>query len=154
AGQRALARTIARQSLVLLRNDGTLPLAPERTVAVIGPNADVARHLFGDYTYPAHVESLLEMSRSGNNVFGMPIPEAGLEMGAIHAPTVLDALRERLGARVGFAAGCDVSGTSREGFEEAVALAARSDVAVLVLGDRAGLTQDCTSGESRDRSSL
>ena len=53
---------IARKSLVLLRNDGTLPLAPRRrSVAVIGPNADEARNLLGDYAYPAHVESLLEM---------------------------------------------------------------------------------------------
>jgi beta-glucosidase len=152
--QRELARTIARQSMVLLRNDGTLPLAPGRTVALIGPNADSARHLFGDYTYPAHVESLLEMARSGRNVFDMPIPENGLETATLQAPTVLDGLRERLGERVAFAAGCEVSGESRDGFEEAVALAARSDVAVLVLGDRAGLTDDCTSGESRDRSSL
>ena len=57
--QRALARTLARKSLVLLRNDGTLPLRPDvGSVAVIGPSADEARNLFGDYAYPAHVESL------------------------------------------------------------------------------------------------
>jgi beta-glucosidase len=67
---------------------------------------------------------------------------------------VLRALRERLGDRVAHARGCGVAGDSRAGFDEAVALAARSDVAVLVLGDKAGLTDDCTSGESRDRSTL
>ena len=40
------------------------------------------------------------------------------------------------------------------GFAEAVELAAASDVVVLVVGDKAGLTQSCTSGEGRDRSSL
>ena len=70
------------------------------------------------------------------------------------APTVLDALRARLGERVGFARGCDVAGYVALGFDEAVALAAAADVAVLVLGDKAGLTDDCTSGESRDRASL
>ncbi len=43
---------------------------------------------------------------------------------------------------------------SHDGFDEAVALATAADVAVLVLGDKAGLTDDCTSGESRDRASL
>jgi beta-glucosidase len=152
--QRALARTIARQSLVLLRNDGTLPLAEGRTVALIGPNADAARHLFGDYTYPAHVESLREMALAERNPFGMPIPKDELEDAVVAAPTVLSALRERLGERVTHARGCDVTGDSRAGFADAVALAARSDVAVLVLGDKAGLTDDCTSGESRDRSTL
>ena len=40
------------------------------------------------------------------------------------------------------------------GFAEAVELAAASDVVVLVVGDKAGLTKSCTSGEGRDRSSL
>ena len=154
--QRELARTIAAKSLVLLKNDGALPLAGmAQTVAVIGPNADDVRNLFGDYSYPAHVESLNEMARSGGNVFSIGLPDR-LDLGdpLPAAPTVLDALRSRLGERVGFARGCDVGGTSRAGFGEAVALAAAADIAVLVLGDKAGLTDDCTSGESRDRSSL
>jgi beta-xylosidase len=155
---RDLARRIAVKSVVLLRNDGVLPLTADvGSVAVIGPNANEARHLLGDYTYPAHVESLLEMRSSGRNVFGMPFRdelELAAEDGTVLAPTIVEALRERLGARVGFARGCDVNGTSREGFDEAVALAASSDVAVLVLGDKAGLTDDSTSGESRDRASL
>ena len=70
-------RRSPRTSLVLLRNDGVLPLRPDvGTVAVIGPNADDARNLFGDYTYPAHVESLQEVLQSGRNVFAMPIDDA------------------------------------------------------------------------------
>ncbi len=154
--QRGLARTIAAKSLVLLKNDGALPLADAaHTVAVIGPNANDLRNLLGDYSYPAHVESLNEMARSDGDVFSIGLP-AGLDFGDPMpiAPTVLDALRARLGDRVGFASGCEVIGTSRSGFDEAVALAAAADVAVLVLGDKAGLTDDCTSGESRDRASL
>ena len=150
-----LARRLARKSMVLLKNDGVLPLKDEfQSIAVIGPNADVARNLFGDYTYPAHIESLLEM-RNRENVFSMPLPDnAELEDPSLKVPTVLDALRERLGAKVRYAAGCDVQGDSRAGFDEAVALASGSEVAILVMGDKAGLTEDCTSGEGRDRSSL
>ena len=152
--QRRLARTIARKSLVLLRNDGILPLTGPR-IAVIGPNADSARHLFGDYTYPAHVESLEEVLRSGRNVFSMPLdPSHRLADADADATTVVAALRARFGPGVRHARGCDVTGESRDDFTRAVELAAGSDVAVMVLGDKAGLTDDCTSGESRDVASL
>ena len=152
---RRLARDIARRSLVLLRNDGTLPLVGTPSVAVIGPNADEARHLVGDYTYPVHVESLKELLRSGRNVFAIPLDdEASLEAVTVSAPSVLDALTERLGEGVRFAHGCDVNSRTTEGFAAAVELATDCDVAVMVMGDKAGLTDDCTSGESRDVSSL
>ncbi len=50
---RDLALEMARRSLVLLRNDGTLPLAADpdapRTIAVIGPNADTPHEMLGDW---------------------------------------------------------------------------------------------------------
>jgi beta-glucosidase len=154
--QRVLAQTIAAKSLVLLRNDGVLPLAGDAgRIALIGPNADDVRNLLGDYSHPAHVELLVETERSGGNVFSIDLPdELDFDDPLPIAPTVLDALRARLDGRVAFARGCDVAGTSRSGFDEAVAIAAAADVAVLVLGDKAGLTDDCTSGEGRDRTSL
>ena len=46
---------------------------------MIGPNAHDARNLFGDYTYPAHIEALVDM-QSGDNVFGVPFSgEVSLE---------------------------------------------------------------------------
>ena len=47
---RELAREVARQSMVLLKNDGTLPLRKNLgTIAVIGPNADETQMLLGNY---------------------------------------------------------------------------------------------------------
>ena len=56
---RALALEAARKSIVLLKNDGLLPLKPQGTIAVIGPNAAKA-HLGGYYGQPPHTVSLLD----------------------------------------------------------------------------------------------
>ena len=158
AEQLELADDIARDSLVLLKNDGALPLGQPMSVAVIGPNAASARAMLGDYSYLAHIESLIEVLKSGRNVFAMPL-DGGVgveEHGSLdHITTVLDALRTALpDADVGYEQGCGVTDPDRAGFDAAVELAARSDVAVLILGERSGLTDDCTTGESRDVASL
>ncbi|MEV5746057.1 glycoside hydrolase family 3 N-terminal domain-containing protein [Microbispora rosea] len=157
APHQEVALEIARRSLVLLKNDGLLPLRPGAgTVALIGPNADDARHLLGDYSFAAHVESLMQ-ARERKGLLGqtMTIPDdLEIEESTDGVPTVRDELAARLGDRLRYARGCDVIDTSRDGFDEAVAAAAAADVAVLVLGDRSGLTMEATTGESRDRSSL
>ena len=154
ADQLALARQVAADSLVLLKNDGVLPLRTPASVAVLGPSAASARNLLGDYSYLAHVESLLEVLKSGNNVFAMPLEhgaDVDEELDLAHVGNVLDELTERLpGASITHVAGCTVSGDDRAEFAAAVAAAAAADVAVVVVGDKAGLTEDATSGESRD----
>lgn len=50
-----LAYEMAAQSVVLLKNDGVLPLDSAKSrVALVGPNAHSCWAMFGDYTYPAH----------------------------------------------------------------------------------------------------
>ncbi len=140
---RAAARALAQESVVLLTNDGVLPLvqadgtAPGR-IAVLGPNADRAEALMGCYSFVNHV------------LVHHPDVPMGFEI-----PTVLAALRAELpGARVDHLAGCDVEGDDRSGFEAAVALAAQADVAVVVVGDQAGLFGRGTVGEGNDTQTL
>lgn len=137
---RDLARRLAERSVVLLSNDGVLPLGarePVRTVAVIGPNADRAAALFGCYSFVNHV-----LDHHAETPFG------------IAAPTVLEALRGQTDAEISYARGCAVSDGDRSGFDEAVAAAAAAQVAVLVVGDHAGLFGRGTSGEGCDAESL
>ena len=62
AEHRALALKLAHESMVLLKNDGTLPLkAGVSSIAVVGPLADQTRALLGNYTgTPTHIVSLLD----------------------------------------------------------------------------------------------
>lgn len=58
AEKNALSKEIAAKSLVLLKNDGTLPLKKDVKVALIGPHADSLRYPVSGYTYPAYIEML------------------------------------------------------------------------------------------------
>ena len=152
---RALARRAATGSIVLLTNDGTLPLAPERLarVAVIGPTAADGRLSLGDYNYPAHVEIASEP------LFGAPASQDqpfDPEHVAVPIVTVLDGVRAVLpdDVEVVHEPGSAISGDDVSGFDAAVAAAAGASVALVCVGGRSGLTRASTSGEFRDVTSL
>ena len=140
--QRALACEIARRSIVLLKNEGDLlPLRKDvSSIAVIGPSGDSVRNLLGDYVYPAHVE--LMMGANPDLYVPMISVLAGIQR-VVSSQT-----------RVTYAQGCDVTDESQAGFAKAVEIASQAAVAVVVVGDKSGLTPDCTSGETRDRANL
>ncbi len=138
ADNRATARKVAEQSVVLLRNDGILPLARPARIALIGPNADVPTAVLGCYSFPVHV--------------GSQHPELPL---GIELPTLREALAAEFpDSEITWAAGTSVDGPDTGGIAEAVRLAAGADVVVLALGDRAGLFGRGTSGEGCDVESL
>ena len=135
---RTLARRIAERAIVLLHNDGTLPLSAPARIAVIGPTADDPLAVLGCYAFPTHV--------------GVHHPGNGL---GIELPTLVDALREEFpDAEIVRATGTSIDGGETDGIAEAVALAASADVVVLALGDRAGLFGRGTSGEGCDAETL
>ncbi|WP_423924180.1 glycoside hydrolase family 3 N-terminal domain-containing protein [Frigoribacterium sp. 2-23] len=138
---RETARRLAEESLVLLTNDGTLPLLPSGTagtIAVVGPNADSAAAMMGCYSFANHVLA--------------HHPDVPL---GIDVPTLLEALRAELPDwSVTSETGCDVEGDDRSGIEAAVESARRADVALVVVGDRAGLFGRGTVGEGNDVESL
>lgn len=154
--QRALARTLAEQSLVLLKNDGTLPLARDPgKVALIGPNADSMRNMVGDYAYPAHIETLIAQMQAG--LSATPLPEQ-ITMVEEFTPivTVLQGLKAAAGAMttIEVIKGCDVLDPDTSGIAAAADAARRANLAIVVVGDKAGLAPDCSTGEFRDRTAL
>ena len=143
----ALARRLAERSVVLLSNDGVLPLGRRgqglRRVAIIGPNADRAEALQGCYSFANHV------------LASYPDHEIGISI-----PTVREALEATLAAdgrpELDFVEvlGCDVDSDDTSGFAAAVEAAANADVVVMVVGDQAGLFGRGTIGEGNDCESL
>jgi beta-xylosidase len=133
---RYLAERLAQESVILLANDGTLPLAPGARLAMVGPNADQAGAMLGCYSFPLHV---------GSQFPGTPF--------GVDVPTLLEAVRAQ-GFQPSYAEGCSVLSGTDEELAEAVALAEASDVCVAVLGDLAGLFGRGTSGEGCDVADL
>ena len=121
----ALALEVARQSLVLLKNEEKfLPLEKGiGSLAVIGPNADDELVLLGNY-------------------FGEPSESI----------TILDGVRGVVSSstEIHYAHGCDVFKPGKDGFSEAVQIARESDVALLVLG----LSQQLEGEEGQREGSL
>ena len=138
AGNRAVARDIAEQSIVLLSNDGILPLAAPRRIAVVGPTTDDPFAVLGCYSFPAHV--------------GVQHPDTPL---GIELPTLLESLRTEFPeADIEYVPGTTIDGGETAGISAAVDAAARADVVIVALGDRAGLFGRGTSGEGCDVESL
>ncbi|MDE2447449.1 MAG: glycoside hydrolase family 3 C-terminal domain-containing protein [Gammaproteobacteria bacterium] len=127
---RALAVKAAQESVVLLENDGTLPLRTGHieTLAVIGPNAGVAR-LGGYSEVPAHSVSILQGIRD----------LAGHEVRVVYAPGVkLVASGDQYTDRV-------VLPTPAENHElirQAVSVARTADEIVLAIGTRGALCRE------------
>jgi beta-glucosidase len=119
---RAVNLAAARQSLVLLQNNGVLPLDPAKvkSIAVVGPNADDDLQQLGDWSLgsPQHP------------------PEAGKQPRE-KTTTVLDGIRALApaGSSVRYERGCSIVDDDLSGIPAAVAAAQASDVIVAVVGD-------------------
>ncbi len=146
---RMLARKIAREGTVLLKNNGILPLGKVKRIAVIGPNADVMYNYLGDYTAPQERSKVV---------------------------TLLDALRNRMpDVRIDYVKGCAIRDTTQSNIKEAVEAARKADLVILAVGgssardfktkyintgaatvdsENSGILSDMECGEGFDRATL
>ncbi|MEV1174802.1 glycoside hydrolase family 3 N-terminal domain-containing protein [Nonomuraea sp. NPDC049784] len=138
---RRIASEIAARSIVLLSNpDGLLPIGPGTTarLAIIGPCADDPRTLMGCYAFPNHV-----LDRYPEHGMGLPVASVRESVEA-----------EFPYAEVRYEKGADVAGGDGSGIARAAEAAAEADLALVFVGDRAGLFGGGTSGEGCDAPDL
>ena len=129
----AFSKEIAEESIVLLKNrNALLPLSGDKykSIALIGPNAN--QYEPGDYSWTRKNE---------------------------HGVTALQGLKSLAGnsLTINYAKGCDAWSQNREGFQEAIDVARKSDIAILVVGTESGTFTDnknATCGEGFDLSDL
>ncbi|MDX2198095.1 MAG: glycoside hydrolase family 3 N-terminal domain-containing protein [Phycisphaerae bacterium] len=126
AQHRALARDVARRSIVLLKNEnGLLPLKKEPgRIALIGPLADAAKDMLGTWSLYGKPEEVV---------------------------TLLAGLRNTLGpnAKLGVSKGSDVQASLAGGIDDAVKLARESDIVILAVGESEDM-----SGEGHCRANI
>jgi beta-glucosidase len=138
AEHQQLALNAAREGIVLLKNEGNLlPLKKNlKSIAVIGPNADDAQNLFGDYSAQVVLQ---------------------------HVDTILNGIRAKMSpaTRVIYAKGCAVNDQDKSGFQGAVQAAKDAEVAVVIVGEQSRREGDAaknlpppTDGEGYDVASL
>ncbi len=161
-----LAYKLAAQSIVLLKNDGVLPLSSDvRNIALVGPNAHTAWAMLGDYTYQAH------------HAFFQSNP---VDLTDPKVYTLKEGLERALGSKVkiNYERGCDWDKSVRTGgdmggdarlsaskldilidflhkglapadWNKAMESAAKSDVVIAAMGESAALC-----GEGRNRKGI
>lgn len=123
---REAARIAARDSMVLLRNGGALPIARGRKVALVGGIVDNRYDLIGPHAARVVYED---------------------------GPSLLEAVRARAAGSdvtISYAPGCDVYCTSDEGFAAAVETARAADLVVAVLGESTEITGEAASRATLD----
>lgn len=128
---------VAAESVVLLKNNGVLPLRNPKRIAVIGPNADDMRAQYGDWTYFSHPD------------------KHPYETAKDSSYTVLRGIRATyIDSEVVYSKGCSIANdedaqTSEQWMNDALNVANSADAVIIAIGD--DLNQN---GELKDRANL
>ncbi len=162
----------AKDSIVLLKNNGILPLSKNlKKIALIGPHGNSVRLLFGCGSYPALVETLgiqdeiMHQSNSTGNtgkrsekidsIYREAEIERKIRTAIPEAKSIFDQLctfcPETI---VTYSRGFGYSGEEQNGFAAALEVAASADVAIVTVGGKSGWCNDATMGEGRDATNI
>lgn len=162
--ERNTAYQLASQSVVLLKNNGVLPLKGEnRNVALVGPNANSMWAMCGDYSYPAmryfwkssiedgsrpHVVGLKE-GLENNKPEGFAVNYSRGCDWTEEVETVVDQSGDPRTAYLYYIQNRKVDSGEEANWNEALKMAAQNDVIVAAVGENVMLC-----GENRDRKHL
>lgn len=174
---RRISLQSAKESMVLLKNKGVLPIKKEvKKIALIGPHADSARKFFGGYTHLCMMESTYAVANSiagvsgtynGEGIKGKTVPgtniqsdeeevfDAILQRQKPGCRSLLEELRERLpDTEISYSYGYYIAGEDQRYFDEALALVREADIAILTLGGKHGTCSMASMGEGVDASNI
>lgn len=142
---RDVARKIASESLVLLKNeDNVLPLDKKGTIAVVGPLADSRSNMPGTWSVAAVLKNATSLAEGLKAVAG----DKAEILTAKGCNLMADAEYEKRATMFGRSLHRD-NRSDKELLDEALAVAAKSDVVVAALGESSEM-----SGESSCRTNL
>lgn len=144
-----IALQVAREGIVLLKNDGVLPLSKElKTIAIIGPNADMSYNQLGDYTAFQDYDEII---------------------------TPLEGIKNKVSSKtkINYVKACSIRDTINYDIKSAVKATEESDVAIVFVGGSSArdfetsylqtgaaqvknntILKDMDCGEGYDRASL
>lgn len=158
-----LAVEAAQKSLVLLKNDGVLPLDRSMRVAIVGPLADHPNAMFNGYSPPIHLRGT-EGDMDTVPTRSLTINKAMQQLAKSRCATYHEGcvlFEESFGQAIFFPGDVKDQEESVQGVSmdtgrigEAVKAAHNADVVVAVVGDMAGLFQQGTVGEGSDTTTL
>ncbi|MCM1387879.1 MAG: glycoside hydrolase family 3 C-terminal domain-containing protein [Bacillus sp. (in: Bacteria)] len=174
---RKISLQSARESLVLLKNEGALPLKKEiKKIALIGSHANCARKFFGGYTHLCMMESTYAVansiagvngSYSGENIEVKTIPgtniqsdegevfDAILRKQKPECRSLLEEMKKRMpDVEIIYAYGYPIAGTDEFHFEEALQAVKEADAVILTLGGKHGTCSMASMGEGVDASNI
>ena len=124
----AAAKEMAAKSIVLLKNEKQLlPISKQtKKIALIGPLVKAIKEHLGFWSYDWDDDS-------------------------VRVPSLYQSIQNKVGSNTQllYAKGCALTDTSREGFAEAVNVAANADVVVIYVGEKRDM-----SGEAKSRSNI
>ena len=163
----------AKESMVLLKNEGVLPISRDtKKIALIGPHADCARKFFGGYTQMCMMESTYAVANSIAGVSGsenvdnkkiITVPGTNIQSDETEefdeilkrqkpgCRSLLEELREKMpDAEIIYAYGYPIAGADTSRFAGALEAVRKADVVILTLGGKHGTCSMASMGEGVD----
>lgn len=167
----------ALEAVVLLKNDGTLPInkKAQKKIAVIGCHAKNARMFFGGYTHLSMMEAVYAVANSiaglkSGNVEGkqmLRVPGTDIQSDETeefeqilkqlkpHCKNLLEELEEKLPeTEISYAYGYPIAGSDESHMEEALNVAENADLVILTLGGKNGSCSVASMGEGVDGTNI